>query len=651
MWSFPSWPPGPTGSAAAPRTGDRRRRRLARAVPALRRAGRSPPTRSGRSTCRHGTLVAEPGPARVDPIAEGPIDAYAPTRSPGSLAWSPAAGCAGPTWCTARSPRSPRPRAGQPTPARTRPAPHRLPERGRRAAGDRAGRHRRAAGRRGDRRELGPRRARSPRRTSTGAAATGGRRTASRCWPPGSTTRARVARARSVGPTSPGRPWPGPRAGGVNAEVSLHLLDLDGGWVDVHWDRETYPYLVAVDWAEGGPLITVLRRMQQHGLVLAVDPRTGETQVHAELADPRWVEPVAGTPCHLPDGRVLVGGELAHDGYDARCLFADGTLLTPAVALPAPGGRADARPGRLPGPAGRGERRRAERAAPLPGTHGDRRRRRRVPPADHRARLAHRRGRRRRAGDRRPLARPHRHRWTVWKGDRAGRRSCDLLAADAAGGARGRRWNGSPTGGCRPPCSTRPAHVAGRRLPVLLDVDGGPGHQQVRADAARVARAAVVGRQRLRRGHRRQPGYARRGTVVREGGAPPAGRRDADRPGRRARRAQPASTPTWTSPGSPYAGGGSAAGSPRSPCSAARRCSAARSPGPDRRLGAVRHGVRRALSGPARRRPGHLRAPLAAGARRRAADHAQTGPPDPAGRRAPGGEHGGASTRCGSRPR
>ena len=37
---------------------------------------------------------------------------------------------------------------------------------------------------------------------------------------------------------TPGR-WP-------DAEVSLHLLDLDGGWVDVHWDRETYPYLVSV---------------------------------------------------------------------------------------------------------------------------------------------------------------------------------------------------------------------------------------------------------------------------------------------------------------------------------------------------------------------------------------------------------------------
>lgn len=113
-------------------------------------------------------------------------------------------------------------------------------------------------------------------------------------------------------------------------DVSLHLLDLDGGWVDVHWDRETYPYLVSVSWSDhSDPLIVVLRRTQQHGLVLAVDSRTGETQVHAELADPRWVEPIPGTPCHLADGRVLVGGELAHDGYDARCLFADGTLLTP----------------------------------------------------------------------------------------------------------------------------------------------------------------------------------------------------------------------------------------------------------------------------------------------------------------------------------
>jgi dipeptidyl-peptidase-4 len=147
--------------------------------------------------------------------------------------------------------------------------------------------------------------------------------------------------------------WWSPEGGQILAvrtakAASLHLLDLDGGWVDVHWDRETYPYLAQVRWESGGPLITVLRRMQQHGLVLSVDPRTGESQVHAELADARWVEPVPGTPLHLPDGRVLVGGELAHDGFDARCLFADGSLLTPpglyvrrvAGTLPRDGGPA-----------------------------------------------------------------------------------------------------------------------------------------------------------------------------------------------------------------------------------------------------------------------------------------------------------------------
>jgi dipeptidyl-peptidase-4 len=143
----------------------------------------------------------------------------------------------------------------------------------------------------------------------------------------------RVNRWHLADPTDPGdtpRTIAYPHAGSDNAKITLHLLDLDGGWVDVHWDRETYPYLVAVSWTEiGGPLITVLRRLQQHGLVLAIDPRTGETQVHAELADPRWVEPIGGTPAYLPDGRVMVGGELAHDGYDARCLFADGTLVSP----------------------------------------------------------------------------------------------------------------------------------------------------------------------------------------------------------------------------------------------------------------------------------------------------------------------------------
>ncbi|WP_433127116.1 prolyl oligopeptidase family serine peptidase [Micromonospora sp. CA-240977] len=278
-----------------------------------------------------------------------------------------------------------------------------------------------------------------------------------------------------------------PRAGGPNAEVSLHLLDLDDGWVDVHWDRETYPYLTAVSWVEGSPLITVLRRSQQHGLVLAVDPRTGETQVHAELADPRWVEPITGTPAHLPDGRVLVGGELAHDGYDARCLFADGTLLTPPSLyvrrvvgrLPASSGPADLL---VEASDGEPSERHLFRVRTTIGGGVDARRITTdsgwhiaavggdvlavgVASLDH-------------AGVR----------WTVRRGDQELAELRSLAAT--------------------PPYSPLPLlervtdrrlpaavlypdnHVTGRRLPVLLDIYGGPGHQEVVA-----ARAAWLERQ------------------------------------------------------------------------------------------------------------------------------------------------------------
>lgn len=288
-------------------------------------------------------------------------------------------------------------------------------------------------------------------------------------------------------PASPPTTIAYPRAGSTNAEVSLHLLDLDDGWVDVHWDRETYPYLASVHWAEGGPLITVLRRSQQHGLVLAVDPRTGETQVHAELADPRWVEPIPGTPAHLPDGRVLVGGELAHDGYDARCLFADGTLLTPPSLYVR---RVVGRLAGGDGPAdllveasdGEPSERHLFRVRTTIGGGVDARRIT-TDPGWHTAAVG---------GDvlvvgSASLDHPG-TRWTVWQGER----EVAVLRSLAA----------------TPPYSPLPLlervtdrrlptavlypdnYVTGRRLPVLLDVYGGPGHQEVLA-----ARAAWLERQ------------------------------------------------------------------------------------------------------------------------------------------------------------
>ncbi|MEU4559765.1 prolyl oligopeptidase family serine peptidase [Actinoplanes sp. NPDC023936] len=256
--------------------------------------------------------------------------------------------------------------------------------------------------------------------------------------------------------------------------ASLHLLDLDGGWVDVHWDRETYPYLAQVHWESGGPLITVLRRMQQHGLVLSVDPRTGETQVHAELADARWVEPVPGTPRHLPDGRVLVGGELAHDGFDARCLFADGSLLTPpglyvrrvAGTLPRDGGPAGSPDLVVEGSLGDPAVREVFRVRTAVGSGG--------PEVTRIAGLTGRDGvvvggDVLVAGDQ------------VWHGDER----VAVLRSSAAG----LPYRPEPvlervTDRRLPAAVLYPSgFVAGSRLPVLLTLGAGPGHQQVRADA------------------------------------------------------------------------------------------------------------------------------------------------------------------------
>ncbi|OLB81546.1 MAG: peptidase S9 [Actinobacteria bacterium 13_2_20CM_2_71_6] len=267
-----------------------------------------------------------------------------------------------------------------------------------------------------------------------------------------------------------------PYAGAANAEVTLHLLDLDGGWVDVHWDRETYPYLVAVSWSElGGPLITVLRRLQQHGLVLAIDPRTGETQVHAELADPRWVEPVPGTPAYLPDGRVLVGGELAHDGYDARCLFADGSLLTPP-SLYVHRVCARLRDGNLLVEASDGEP--SEQQLYRVATHAG------APVVDAR-RITSGAGIHVGAGGGDTIvvgAMSLEHAGATWTVYRAGEKVGEVANLAAT-----------------PPYAPRPAlervtdrrlptgvlyprqHVAGRKLPVLVDVYGGPGRQEVLA--------------------------------------------------------------------------------------------------------------------------------------------------------------------------
>lgn len=101
-----------------------------------------------------------------------------------------------------------------------------------------------------------------------------------------------------------------PAAGSPNAQVTLHLLGLDGSRTAVDWDRDFFPYLAAVTWSDAGLTLLVQARDQQGTMALQVDtsqaPTRGATSVLTHDYDDAWVELVPGTPARLADGRLVM---------------------------------------------------------------------------------------------------------------------------------------------------------------------------------------------------------------------------------------------------------------------------------------------------------------------------------------------------------
>lgn len=126
-------------------------------------------------------------------------------------------------------------------------------------------------------------------------------------------------------PTKPPRAVPYPAAGTPNAEVTVQLRSLDGGRIDVQWDRKAYEYLVAAGWDAHGPFLTVQSRDQRILRTLAVDPATGATELLHERTDPAWVEIVHGTPARTASGDLV----LPEDDGDTRYLTVGGRRVTP----------------------------------------------------------------------------------------------------------------------------------------------------------------------------------------------------------------------------------------------------------------------------------------------------------------------------------
>lgn len=139
-----------------------------------------------------------------------------------------------------------------------------------------------------------------------------------------------VQRWHIADPANPGEPpveVAYPRAGTANAAVTLAYVSLSGERVDVSWDRDRFPYLIAVHWSDNGPpLLTVMARDQRSLQVLTVNVASGATGVLREDADEHWLEVVPGVPAWGPQRRLV----WTVDSEGSRRLLVDGDAVTPA---------------------------------------------------------------------------------------------------------------------------------------------------------------------------------------------------------------------------------------------------------------------------------------------------------------------------------
>lgn len=119
-----------------------------------------------------------------------------------------------------------------------------------------------------------------------------------------------------------------PRPGKANAKVKLMLISTAGGkTTDVAWDSGAFPYLATVVWPKAGPLTVVVQnREQTKEQVLAVDPKTGKTTVLLTEEDAAWVNLSQQFPHWLPDGSGFFWMTEKNGTAEVELRNADGTV-------------------------------------------------------------------------------------------------------------------------------------------------------------------------------------------------------------------------------------------------------------------------------------------------------------------------------------
>jgi dipeptidyl-peptidase 4 len=134
-------------------------------------------------------------------------------------------------------------------------------------------------------------------------------------------------------PESPPEAFPYPRPGKANAVVKLGLIPVAGGkttWVE--WDQKTFPYLATVEWPKKGPLTLVVQdRAQQLEQVLSVDLKTGKTRKLLEEKDDAWLNLAQEFPLWLDDGSGFLWMTERNGAPELELRGADGALVRSVI--------------------------------------------------------------------------------------------------------------------------------------------------------------------------------------------------------------------------------------------------------------------------------------------------------------------------------
>ncbi|HLT30973.1 MAG TPA: DPP IV N-terminal domain-containing protein [Myxococcaceae bacterium] len=122
-----------------------------------------------------------------------------------------------------------------------------------------------------------------------------------------------------------------PRAGKTNATVKLGVAPASGNGqvVWTRWNAEAYPYLATVRWSSKAPLTLVVQdRPQQREAILTVDPATGNTTELFTERDAAWINLDQSFPLWRADGSGFFWFTERNGAPEIELRGADGRIVS-----------------------------------------------------------------------------------------------------------------------------------------------------------------------------------------------------------------------------------------------------------------------------------------------------------------------------------